>query len=107
LVLCAGAPDTPEIGAATAAAVESLRETRTGVVWISEMLPRPDVVQLLTHATLFVCPSVYEPLGIVNLEAMACETAVVASAVGGIVEVVDDGTTGVLVPFEAVADGSQ
>jgi starch synthase len=101
-VLCAGAPDTPEIGAATAAAVESLRETRTGVVWISEMLPRPDVVQLLTHATLFVCPSVYEPLGIVNLEAMACEAAVVASATGGIVEVVDDGETGFLVPLEQV-----
>ena len=99
LVLCAGAPDTPEIGAATAAAVESLGETRTGVVWISEMLPRPDVVQLLTHATLFVCPSVYEPLGIVNLEAMACETAVVASAVGGIPEVVADGVTGLLVPY--------
>jgi alpha-maltose-1-phosphate synthase len=99
LVLCAGAPDTPEIGAATAAAVESLRESRTGVVWISEMLPRPDVIQLLTHATLFVCPSVYEPLGIVNLEAMACETAVVASAVGGIPEVVADGVTGLLVPY--------
>jgi starch synthase len=98
-VLCAGAPDTQEIGAATAVAVESLRETRTGVVWISEMLPRPDVVQLLTHATLFVCPSVYEPLGIVNLEAMACETAVVASAVGGIPEVVADGVTGLLVPY--------
>jgi alpha-maltose-1-phosphate synthase len=101
LVLCAGAPDTPEIGDATAAAVAALRETRTGVVWISEMLPRPDVVQLLTHATVFVCPSVYEPLGIVNLEAMACETAVVASAVGGIPEVVADGTTGMLVPYAA------
>jgi starch synthase len=101
LVLCAGAPDTPEIGTATAVAVEELRATRTGVVWISQMLPRPDVVQLLTHASVFVCPSVYEPLGIVNLEAMACETAVVASAVGGIPEVVADGKTGVLVPYAA------
>jgi starch synthase len=99
LVLCAGAPDTPEIGAETAAAVESLRGQRTGVVWIEEMLPRAALVQLLTHATVFVCPSVYEPLGIVNLEAMACETAVVGSAVGGIPEVVADGATGLLVPY--------
>jgi starch synthase len=99
LVLCAGAPDTAEIGAQTEAAVQALRAERTGVSWIEEMLPRVDLVQLLTHATVFVCPSVYEPLGIVNLEAMACETAVVGSAVGGIPEVVADGSTGILVPY--------
>jgi alpha-maltose-1-phosphate synthase len=102
LVLCAGAPDTREIAAETQAAVASLSASRSGVVWIQEMLPRPALVQLLTHATVFVCPSVYEPLGIVNLEAMACETAVVATAVGGIPEVVTDGVTGLLVPYLAV-----
>jgi starch synthase len=102
LILCAGAPDTAEIAAETEAAVTRLSETRTGVVWIRDMLPRSEVGQLLTHATVFVCPSVYEPLGIVNLEAMACETAVVASAVGGIPEVVADGLTGILVPYHAV-----
>jgi len=99
LVLCAGAPDTKEIAAEAAAAVGTLTETRSGVVWIRDMLPRTEVVQLLTHATVFVCPSVYEPLGIVNLEAMAVETAVVASAVGGIPEVVADGWNGLLVPY--------
>jgi starch synthase len=99
LILCAGAPDTTEIAAETEAAVGRLSETRTGVVWIRDMLPRAEVSELLTHATVFVCPSVYEPLGIVNLEAMACETAVVASAIGGIPEVVADGLTGILVAY--------
>ena len=100
LVLCAGAPDTPEIGAEVAAGVKRLQETRDGIFWIDQMLPKTDVIQLLSHATVFACPSIYEPLGIVNLEAMACEAAVVASATGGIVEVVNDGETGFLVPLE-------
>ena len=93
LVLCAGAPDTPEIGARVRARIPQLERA----IWIEEMLPKPEVIQLLTHATVFVCPSIYEPMGIVNLEAMACETAVVASRVGGIPEVVAEGETGFLV----------
>ncbi len=106
LVLCAGAPDTPEIAAETAAKLEAVRGARGNVVWIEEMLPKAQVIQILSHATVFVCPSVYEPMGIVNLEAMACEAAVVASAVGGIPEVVEDGITGLLVPYEARPDGT-
>ena len=111
VVLCAGAPDTPEIMAEVEALVADLRSGRDGVVWIADMLPRADVVALLSAATVFACPSVYEPLGIVNLEAMACETAVVATATGGIPEVVvaPDGAaepTGLLVPIEQADDGS-
>ena len=100
LVLCAGAPDTPEIAAEVEQRVERLRRERGNVIWLDQMLPKPEVIQLLSHATVFACPSIYEPLGIVNLEAMACEAAVVATATGGIVEVVVDGETGLLVPFE-------
>jgi starch synthase len=106
LVLCAGAPDTPEIEAEVRGLVDTLATTRSGVVWIPEMLPRADVVALLSAATVFACPSIYEPLGIVNLEAMACETAVVATATGGIPEVVVHGETGWLVPIDQAADGT-
>jgi starch synthase len=99
LVLLAGAADTPELKTETDTAIDALRSSRDGVFVVSEMLPREDVRQVLTHALAFCCPSVYEPLGIVNLEAMACQTAVVASAVGGIPEVVADGTTGLLVDY--------
>ncbi|GAB1822687.1 glycogen synthase [Herbidospora sp. RD11066] len=105
LVLCAGAPDTPEIAAEVTALVQELQATREGVIWITEMRPRPEIIEILTHATVFVCPSVYEPMGIVNLEAMACETAVVATATGGIPEVVADGETGFLVPIDAGEHG--
>jgi len=106
VVLCAGAPDTPEIMAEVEALMDDLRSGRQGVVWIAEMLPRNEVVALLSAATVFACPSVYEPLGIVNLEAMACELAVVATATGGIPEVVVDGETGWLVPIDQVQDGT-
>ncbi len=98
LMLCAGQPDTAELAAEVTWLVQDLREARSGVIWLSGMLARAEVIQLLSHATAFVCPSLYEPLGIVNLEAMACGTAVVASRVGGIPEVVIDGQTGLLVP---------
>lgn len=101
LVLCAGAPDTPEIAAEVAAAVTELAEKRSGVFWVRDILPIDKIREILSAATAFVCPSIYEPLGIVNLEAMACETAVVASDVGGIPEVVDDGVTGILVHYDA------
>ncbi|HEY2831764.1 MAG TPA: glycogen synthase [Sporichthyaceae bacterium] len=106
IVLCAGAPDTKEILTEVTDLVNILRAERDGVIWISESLPRPDVVQILSHATVFVCPSVYEPMGIVNLEAMACETAVVATATGGIPEVVADGETGLLVAIDQLDDGT-
>ncbi len=100
IVLCAGAPDTVQLGSEVSALVDGLSRHRTGLQWIPEMLPREEIRQLLSHAAVFCCPSVYEPLGIVNLEAMACGTAVVASDVGGIPEVVDDGTTGLLVHYD-------
>ncbi len=100
LVLCAGAPDTPEIAEEVASAVRELSAARTGVFWVREMLPTPKIREILSAAVVFVCPSVYEPLGIVNLEAMACSTAVVASDVGGIPEVVADQQTGLLVHYD-------
>jgi starch synthase len=101
VVLCAGAPDTPEIGAEMRRRAAAVAARRGGIVWIEEMLAQPDLAQILTAATVFLCPSVYEPFGLTNLEAMACETAVVASAVGGIPEIVVEGETGMLVPYDA------
>jgi len=106
VVLAAGAPDTKEIAAEMEAAVADARRAHPRLVWIAEMVDKPSVRQLYSHAAVFCCPSVYEPFGIINLEAMACETAVVASAVGGIPEVVVDGETGILVPFESAGGGS-
>jgi starch synthase len=104
LVLCAGAPDTPQLGSETRARVAQLQTERGGVFWIEEVLPRPQIVQLLSHAAVFACPSVYEPFGLINIEAMACELPVVATATGGITEIVVDDHTGHLVPYEASGD---
>jgi len=107
VVLCAGSPDTPEIGREMASLVsDAKRDARSEIIWIPEMLPKEDVIALYSHADVFVCPSVYEPFGIINLEAMACETPVVAAAVGGIPEIVVPGETGLLVPFEAEGGSS-
>jgi alpha-maltose-1-phosphate synthase len=100
VVLCAGAPDTPEIAAEMREKVEQARKINPRVVWIEKMVTKPEAIQLYSHASVFCCPSVYEPFGIINLEAMACRAPVVASAIGGILEVVVDGETGYLVPFE-------
>lgn len=104
VVLCAGAPDTPEIAAEMKAAVEAVQSSRPGVIWIRQMISVPEKIQLYTHAAVFCCPSIYEPFGIINLEAMACETPVVASAVGGIKEVVVEGETGFLVPVDQMKE---
>jgi alpha-maltose-1-phosphate synthase len=104
IVLCAGAPDTPEIGAEMKGAIEKVKTKRSGIIWIDEMVDKQTVRELYSHAAVFCCPSIYEPFGIINLEAMACETAVVATAVGGIKEVVVDGVTGFLVPIDQMAE---
>mgnify|MGYP000261083249 CR=1 FL=1 len=106
IILCAGAPDTPEIMTEVQTAVATLQSVREGVIWIEEHLPKHDLCAVLSASTVFVCPSVYEPLGIVNLEAMACGIPVVGTSTGGIPEVVDDGKTGWLVPIDQVADGT-
>ena len=100
VVLCAGAPDTPEIGAEMRALAAAVDAERGGLVWVEEMLPRVELAHVLSAASVFLCPSVYEPFGLTNLEAMACELPVVASAVGGIPEIVVEGVTGHLVPYD-------
>jgi glycogen synthase len=100
IVLCAGAPDTKEIGLEMEEAVTEVQKTRNNVIWIDKMVSKEEIIELYSHADVFCCPSIYEPFGIINIEAMACETAVVASAVGGIKEVVVHGETGILVPVE-------
>jgi glycogen synthase len=104
VVLCAGAPDTPENAAAMQKAVSAVQAKRSGIVWIEQMVTTPEKIELYSHASVFCCPSIYEPFGIINLEAMACETAVVASAVGGIKEVVVPGETGCLVPLQQMTE---
>ena len=100
IVLCAGAPDTKEIGIEMEDAVNEVKQNRNNVIWIDKMVTKEEIIQLYSHADVFCCPSIYEPFGIINIEAMACNTAVVASAVGGIKEVVVDGETGILIPLE-------
>jgi starch synthase len=100
VVLCAGAPDTQEIAAELRRKVEDARQHHPRIVWIEKMVTKPEAIQLYSNARVFCCPSVYEPFGIINLEAMACRAPVVASATGGIKEVVVDGETGYLVPFD-------
>jgi alpha-maltose-1-phosphate synthase len=104
IVLCAAAPDTPEIAKEMKTAVESARMQRPGIIWINEMVDQKTACELYSHAAVFVCPSIYEPFGIINLEAMACETPVVASAVGGIKEIIVDGETGFLVPLDQMKE---
>jgi glycosyltransferase involved in cell wall biosynthesis len=104
IVLCAGAPDTPEIAIEMQKAIEQAKSERSDIIWIEEMVDRNAVIELYSHAAVFCCPSIYEPFGIINLEAMACATPVVASAVGGIKEVVVDRETGFLVPLEQMKE---